>query len=73
MNKSWWMAVSGILIVMFGGVFLLSTSIPKPNAGETVYGSDGTSAHVSLVKLEDGTRCAVVVGMYKGGISCDWK
>lgn len=62
----------GIAATIFGGAFLLTES-RKPNNGETVYGTDGTSAHVSVVKLEDGTRCAVVVGMYKGGISCDWK
>jgi hypothetical protein len=73
MNKSILMAGFGMAFVCFGGVFLITNTSPKPNAGETVYGSDGTSAHVSLVRLEDGTRCAVVVGMYKGGISCDWK
>lgn len=24
-------------------------------------------------QLKDGTRCAVMVGDYKGGISCDWR
>lgn len=31
---------------------------------------DGT---IKEVYLEDGTRCAVLIGDRKGGISCDWK
>ena len=35
--------------------------------------SDGWgSADVTLVTLRDGTRCATLVGAYKGGITCDW-
>lgn len=44
--------------------------------------SGNTQAHVSdgygegevkLVMLQDGTRCAVLIGYSKGGIHCDWK
>lgn len=36
--------------------------------------SDGWGdADVKLVTLKDGTRCAVLIGLYKGGIHCDWK
>jgi hypothetical protein len=32
----------------------------------------GYSISVKEVTLSDGTRCAVAVGAYKGGIDCDW-
>lgn len=36
--------------------------------------SDGNgSGDVALVHLKDGTRCAVLIGAYKGSIHCDWK
>ena len=36
--------------------------------------SDGWGeADVKLVTLKDGTRCAALIGAYKGGIHCDWK
>ena len=73
MKSSWVVAIVLVLSFAFGLTALIVGEQQKSKGGETVYGSDGTSAHVSLVKLEDGTRCAVVVGMYKGGISCDWK
>lgn len=28
---------------------------------------------VSIIVLEDGTRCAVSDGYYSGGIDCEWK
>lgn len=31
------------------------------------------AADIKLVSLSDGTRCAVLVGTYKGAISCNWK
>ena len=31
------------------------------------------AAGVQLITLEDGTKCAVIVGYQKGGISCGWK
>jgi hypothetical protein len=34
--------------------------------------SGGYSITVKEVTLSDGTRCAVAVGAYKGGIDCDW-
>ncbi len=38
--------------------------------------SDGRytlKARVEEYALKDGTRCAVLIGSGKGGISCDWK
>jgi len=33
----------------------------------TIHGKD-----ITLVTLEDGTRCAVLTGIRAGGIDCDW-
>ncbi len=55
---------------------LLSVAVLSGCAGggaEEAVVSDGWgSADVRLVKLSDGTRCAVLIGSYKGGITCDW-
>lgn len=37
-------------------------------AGEAV----DSSGQVRELKLEDGTRCVLFAGYYKGGITCDW-
>lgn len=35
--------------------------------------SDGLgSASIKEYSLSDGTKCAVLIGVYKGGITCDW-
>lgn len=35
--------------------------------------SDGLAeADIKLVVLKDGTRCAVLIGSYKGAIHCSW-
>lgn len=34
--------------------------------------SRGNYANVEEYHLPDGTRCAVLIGYQKGGISCDW-
>ncbi len=31
------------------------------------------SGRVTMVRLDDGTRCAVLVGYSKGAIDCDWQ
>lgn len=33
----------------------------------------GGSADVIEYYLDDGTRCAILVGAYKGSIDCNWK
>lgn len=43
------------------------------NGKDTVnIATDGYDAAVRMVTTTDGTRCAVMVGMSRGGISCDW-
>lgn len=39
---------------------------------QSVAGAGG-SGEVKEVFLSDGTRCAVVIGYYKGAITCDWQ
>lgn len=48
---------------------------PREQLGnDTVYvGTGGHSAYVRMVTTTDGTRCAVMVGLKRGGITCDWK
>ena len=41
--------------------------------GSVVVSNASGEATVSLVTLEDKTRCAVLVGFRKGGIDCHWK
>lgn len=36
-------------------------------------GFGGYSAYVRMVTTTDGTRCAVMVGLERGGITCDWE
>lgn len=33
----------------------------------------GGSGSVKEIVMPSGTRCVVMVGMYKGAISCDWR
>ena len=46
----------------------------RPVFGGVVVGDayNGNAA-VQTIQLEDGTRCAVLIGYRKGAISCDWK
>lgn len=63
-------------------VITLAAMITLAGCGEQVakkVGTDtvdvslgGYSAYVRMVTTTDGTRCAVMVGMDRGGITCDW-
>ncbi len=59
-----WLLVAALVI----GTVACGTT---PGAIE-VSGAFG-QAEVTLIHLEDGTRCAVLVGTNKGALSCDWK
>jgi hypothetical protein len=41
--------------------------------GEVTSSSGFYGGDVVETTLKDGTRCAVFVGSYKGGVSCDWR
>ncbi len=49
---------------------LSGCTMTSPGA-QDVSGSAG-GAEVKVITLDDGTRCAVLVGYQKGAISCDW-
>ncbi len=34
--------------------------------------SNGYEANIKIYTLEDGTKCAYLIGFSKGGISCNW-
>lgn len=42
-----------------------------PNAKRV--SDSGGAADVKLIELEDGTKCAVLIGYQKGALSCDWE
>lgn len=35
--------------------------------------TNGYDAAVRIIRTTDGTRCAVMVGYGRGGITCDWE
>jgi len=43
------------------------------NRGPSIVSGGGGYGEVKEVRLSDGTRCVVLIGSSKGGISCDWK
>lgn len=46
--------------------------ITLPDGAVTVSDGNG-AATVQLITLTDGTKCAAMVGYYKGAISCNWR
>lgn len=52
---------------------LLVAGCSEPRAPNKVGSFSGGEAVVEEHVLSDGTRCAVMVGLYKGGITCDWR
>ena len=50
----------------------MHTTTTENIRGDIVVGNSWGSGAVTEILLEDGTRCAVLIGGYKGGISCDW-
>lgn len=53
----------GLLVILAAAV--MSSGCVAGDAAEP-------TGQVREVKLTDGTRCALFVGYYKGGITCDW-
>lgn len=45
--------------------------VPGPTVLETVTFEGGDT--LSIIRLADGTRCAVFDGYKAGGVDCDWK
>lgn len=46
-----------------------------PSAGTNLQdvSNSGGSGSVQEIYLKDGTHCAILIGYYKGSISCNWK
>lgn len=44
----------------------------KSEGATDVSGSSG-SGEVKIVYLEDGTKCAILIGYQKASMSCNWK
>lgn len=51
-------------------VLLITGCSPAPDA----VGTGGTKwrSDVTVITLKDGTKCAVLEGIGRGGIDCDW-
>ena len=54
------------------GLSLLTAVLAGCSKGENTVSDGWGEADVKSVTLKDGTRCAVLIGAYKGGITCDW-
>lgn len=76
--------VSNILFGVVWGSLLLATVValtgcgqsdPRPVA-ENIGGEvrvPKASGRVTMIRLPDGTRCALLAGHSRGGLSCDWR
>lgn len=62
------------LILLLIIVITISGCGGTPTPGTETQVSNGKgSADIKLVKLSDGTKCAILIGHNKGSITCDWK
>jgi hypothetical protein len=70
--KEWAMAyiIGSFIIITFVALYFYPAS--DTIKGRDVSGADG-KGEVKLVVLEDGTKCAVLIGYNKGAITCNWK
>ncbi len=60
------------LLAMAAAVLLAAcTRTVEPMPDGTIGIGNTTTVH--SITLSDGTRCAVLVGTYRGGISCNWR
>ena len=60
------------VIVLISFVVVAFTLPSDTIKGKDVSGADGRG-EVKLVVLDDGTKCAVLIGYAKGAITCNWK
>ena len=61
-----------LLMIALVGVLISSCAKSEGEKQAFVYDGFG-SGEVHLITLEDGTRCAVLIGFSKGAIDCSWK
>lgn len=60
-----------LTVVLFAMLLTACGAEYEKESGHIAGGGGG--GNVQLVTLKDGTRCAVLIGYYKGGITCDWR
>jgi len=67
--------MKGILLILaIIGIAGCHEQSPTAVGKDTVnVATDGYDAAVRMVTTSDGTRCAVMVGVGRGGITCDWE
>lgn len=54
-------------------IVLLGVACSKQGDTQATISDGNGVGDVVLVHLKDGTRCAALIGTYKGAIHCDWK
>lgn len=62
--------------ILLSGCKIETAKAEAPNNGVLVSSDEiagSVAGLVKLVTLEDGTRCAVLIGTNKGAIDCSWK
>jgi hypothetical protein len=57
-------------LAAMSAIILLGACSPNI-AGLDITDGNG-SARIAMVRLEDGTKCAVLIGSNKAAISCNW-
>lgn len=65
-----------MLKIIFLAALLAACSSSTSEAQTATSGQEvcsGGCAVVKLIALEDGTRCAAMVGVQKAALSCDWE
>jgi ferric-dicitrate binding protein FerR (iron transport regulator) len=60
------------VVLLFIGVVLF-TGCQSDSSDSWKKSRMGGLGNVRIITLEDGTKCAVLVGTNKGAISCNWK
>jgi hypothetical protein len=66
--------IVGCMCLLVAGCYSNGPSKAKvENNGSVSIESMGGSGTVDLVTMRDGTKCAVLIGYYKGAIHCDWR
>jgi hypothetical protein len=62
-----------IALVSLSPLSLTGCGVGAPPPTEVGGGFMKGSADVSIITLQDGTRCAVLIGNRRGALDCNWK
>ena len=72
-------AMLGLIMAALLGVLIFAlvhdgeAETKLTDTGGIVVSNVEGSAGITEFTLKDGTRCAALIGYYKGALSCDWK